>query len=95
MEGMGGALLAFFALAILVIIVLFKTALVVPQQSAYVVVDNQVGAQHCSMLERIRAEGGRIVISGVPPLNDPSCFHCALDDRINRLLGGPLQAENH
>ncbi len=37
MESLGGALLAFFALAILVIIVLFKTAIVVPQQSAYVV----------------------------------------------------------
>lgn len=37
MEPMGGALLTFFALALFVVIVLFKTAIVVPQQSAYVV----------------------------------------------------------
>lgn len=55
--------------------------------NAYVVVDQQLGERHCPILERIRAEGGRIVISGVPPLNDPSCFHCAIDQRIDRLLG--------
>ena len=64
--------------------------LVDAQRNAFVVIDQGVAEQHYSMLERIRSEGGRIVITGVPPLNDPECFHCALDDRINALLGSQL-----
>lgn len=57
-------------------------------ENVYLVVDQQLGERHCPVLERIRAEGGRIVVSGVPPLNDPSCFHCVIDQRIDTLLGG-------
>jgi len=64
--------------------------LVDAQKNAFVVIDQGVAQQHCSMLERVRSEGGRIVITSVPPLHDPECFHCALDDRINALLGSQL-----
>jgi vacuolar-type H+-ATPase subunit F/Vma7 len=60
------------------------------QQNAFVVIDQGVAEQHSSVLERVRSEGGRIVITGVPPLHDPECFHCALDDRISALLGSEL-----
>jgi vacuolar-type H+-ATPase subunit F/Vma7 len=60
------------------------------QRNAFVVIERSVAEQHHSMLERIRSEGGRIVITGVPPLHDPECFHCALDDRISALLGSQL-----
>jgi vacuolar-type H+-ATPase subunit F/Vma7 len=64
-------------------------------QNAYVVVDQEFGKRHCPMLERIRAEGGRIVVSGVPPLHDPNRFHCALDERIETLLGNNPATEKH
>lgn len=60
------------------------------QRNAFIVIDQGVIEQHQSMLTRIRSEGGRIVITGVPPLHDPECFHCALDDRINALLGSQV-----
>jgi hypothetical protein len=64
-------------------------------QNAYVVVDQEFGKRHCPMLERIRAEGGRIVVSGVPPLHDPNRFHCALDERIETLLGNNPDSEKN
>jgi len=64
--------------------------LVDSQQNALVVIDQRVAERHYAMLERVRSEGGRIVITSVPPLHDPECFHCALDDRINALLGSQL-----
>ena len=64
--------------------------LVDAQKNAFVVIDQGVAEKHYSMLERVRSEGGRIVITSVPPLHDPECFHCALDDRIGTLLGSQM-----
>ena len=64
-------------------------------QNAYVVVGQSLGERHCPMLQRIRAEGGQIVVSGVPPLHEPDRFHCAIDARIETLLSNSLAAEKH
>ena len=60
------------------------------QQNAFVVVDRSLVERSSPMLRRIRFEGGRIVVTQIPPLNDPECFRCALDDQIKGLLGGSL-----
>ena len=39
------------------------------------------------MLQQVHNEGGRIVVSEVPSLQDPACFHCELDKEIEKLMG--------
>ncbi|MCP3878497.1 MAG: ATPase, partial [Sulfitobacter sp.] len=35
----------------------------------------------------VRSEGGRILLTQVPPLNQPDAMHSSVDDRIEQLLG--------
>lgn len=58
------------------------------RQNAFMVIEQSAEALQSKMLRQVRQEGGRIVISEVPSLQDPTCFHCELDKQIERLMGG-------
>ncbi|MGB5251330.1 MAG: V-type ATP synthase subunit F [Sedimenticolaceae bacterium] len=54
---------------------------------AFVVIDQALAASESRRLEEVRREGGRILLTQVPPLNQPERMHSAIDDRIQQLLG--------
>ena len=54
---------------------------------AFVVIDQALAASDSRRLEQVRREGGRILLTQVPPLNRPEQMHSAIDDRIQQLLG--------
>lgn len=57
------------------------------KQNAFIILDNRLSECGSPILERVRAEGGRIVITEVPPLNAPQQFHCKIDKQVRTLLG--------
>ncbi|MES9946702.1 MAG: V-type ATP synthase subunit F [Candidatus Thiodiazotropha sp.] len=57
-----------------------ERALLIIEQSM-----NQLGSK---LLDQIRSEGGRIVLSEVPSLHDPEEFHSDLDGQLKKLTGG-------
>jgi vacuolar-type H+-ATPase subunit F/Vma7 len=61
--------------------------------NAFVVLDTRLSASDSKVLQRIRGEGGRIIVTEVPPLNSPDCFHCEIDEQVRILLGGTKQNE--
>lgn len=63
--------------------------LVEHKQNALVILDSKLSASDSKMLKRVRAEGGRIVVTQVPPLNNPSEFHCEVDSEIQAMMGIP------
>lgn len=54
---------------------------------AFVVIDERLGAADSRRLNEVRREGGRILLTQVPPLIHPERMHSAIDDRIQQLLG--------
>ena len=62
--------------------------LVNDKQNALVIIDSRLSESGSLLLNHVRAEGGRIVITEVPPLNDPEGFYCNIDDQVKALLGG-------
>jgi vacuolar-type H+-ATPase subunit F/Vma7 len=61
------------------------------QEKAFVVIGTACPAQQCAAYRRLRNEGGRVVISRVPPLAAPADFQCEVDQRVRVLLGGADQ----
>lgn len=59
--------------------------------NALVILDSRLAGAPSPALQRIRSEGGRIVVTEVPPLNAPDHFQTAIDRHIRRLLGGAAQ----
>lgn len=57
------------------------------RQKAFVVLGRECSAASTPTLKRLRAEGGRVVISRIPPLNNPTCVRSEVDERIAMLLG--------
>ena len=58
------------------------------RQNTFMVIEKTQDLSASQLLREIRQEGGRIVISEVPSLQDPSCFDCELDRQIEKLTGG-------
>lgn len=54
---------------------------------ALVVIDQSLAESDSQRLEWVRREGGRILLTQVPPLNQPEQMHSSVDDRIEQLLG--------
>ena len=63
------------------------TGLLERRENAFLVVEQRDEYAASRMLRQVRSEGGRIVLSEVPSLHDPSCFHCELDKQIEKLMG--------
>ncbi len=62
--------------------------LVNKRQNAFLILDQELAREDMPMLERVRAEGGHIVVCTVPPLNDPEAFSTRIDNRLQMMLGG-------
>jgi vacuolar-type H+-ATPase subunit F/Vma7 len=54
---------------------------------ALVVIDQALAESDSQRLEWVRQEGGRILLTQVPPLNHPDEMRSSVDDRIEQLLG--------
>ena len=57
------------------------------RRNAFILLDTRLADGGSAMLDRVRREGGRIVITEVPPLNDPDGLHSGIDKQVNSLLG--------
>jgi vacuolar-type H+-ATPase subunit F/Vma7 len=56
------------------------------RSNAFLILDSRLSGVGSKLLEQVRNESGRILITLVPPLNDPDGFHCAIDQRVNSML---------
>ena len=63
------------------------TELVQQKSSAFVILNNHLAESGSEVLQRVRAEGGRIIVTAIPPLNEPDNFHREIDDQVQSLLG--------
>ena len=54
---------------------------------AFVVIDQHLAESDSRRLEEIRREGGRILLTQVPPLNHPEQMKSSVDKHIQQLLG--------
>jgi vacuolar-type H+-ATPase subunit F/Vma7 len=61
--------------------------LVNKRQNAFIIIDQRLAEADLPALNRVRAEGGHIVVAVVPPLNRPDSFRLAIDDRLQVMLG--------
>jgi len=59
------------------------------RQTAFVILDQTLYDSQLEILAEVRGEGGRILISQVPPLHDATAMHSPVDKRIAQLLGQP------
>jgi vacuolar-type H+-ATPase subunit F/Vma7 len=57
------------------------------RERAFVVVDDRVMGADCPQLQRVRREGGRIVVIAVPRLNAPAVLSSEVADRLTALFG--------
>lgn len=56
------------------------------RQKAFVILGDRWANSQSAVLRRVRNEGGRIVLTEVPPLHAPNRFHHEIDDRIGRMF---------
>lgn len=54
---------------------------------AFVVLDQALASQDSKRLRQVRSEGGRILLTQIPPLTEPDRMHSEIDDHIQQLLG--------
>jgi vacuolar-type H+-ATPase subunit F/Vma7 len=57
------------------------------RQRALLIIEQPVSRMGSKLLQQIRSEGGRIVLSEVPSLHDPDNFHSELDQQLKKLTG--------
>jgi hypothetical protein len=55
--------------------------------NAFVILDCHLAEKNARILGRVRTEGGRIVITEVPPLNEPDRFDSQIDRQVKSMLG--------
>ncbi|MCU7891568.1 MAG: V-type ATP synthase subunit F [Candidatus Thiodiazotropha sp. (ex Ustalcina ferruginea)] len=58
------------------------------KQRALLIIEQSINQVGSKLLEQIRSEGGRIVLSEVPSLHDPDNFQSDLDGQLRKLTGG-------
>jgi vacuolar-type H+-ATPase subunit F/Vma7 len=61
--------------------------LMVARSHAFVIIDQRLAESDSKHLETVRSEGGRILITQVPPLTRPEAMHSSVDHHIRQLLG--------
>jgi vacuolar-type H+-ATPase subunit F/Vma7 len=64
------------------------TELLQSRATALVLLDQRVAHLGSRMLPRVRKEGGRILVTEVPPLRSPEDYHSEIDNQVTALLGG-------
>ncbi|MES9993896.1 MAG: V-type ATP synthase subunit F [Candidatus Thiodiazotropha sp.] len=58
------------------------------RERALLIIEQSVNRIGSKLLDQIRIEGGRIVLSEVPSLHNPDEFHSDLDGQLKKLTGG-------
>ena len=58
------------------------------KQRALLIIEHSVSQIGSNLLDQIRKEGGRIVLSEIPSLYDPDNFQSDLDAQLKKLTGG-------
>ncbi|MEJ2465694.1 MAG: V-type ATP synthase subunit F [Candidatus Thiodiazotropha sp.] len=58
------------------------------RQRALLIIEQSVNRMGSKLLDQVRNEGGRIVLSEVPSLHDPDNFQGDLDAQLKKLTGG-------
>ncbi|MCG7958430.1 MAG: hypothetical protein JAY69_05110, partial [Candidatus Thiodiazotropha taylori] len=58
------------------------------KQRALLIIEQSVNRLESKLLQQIRNEGGRIVLSEVPSLHDSDNFQSELDETLKQLTGG-------
>lgn len=61
--------------------------LIAQRSAAFVVLDHLLAESDSELLQDVRREGGRILLSQVPPLHQPGVMPSSVDSRIAQLLG--------
>lgn len=61
------------------------------RQKAFIILSQTLAECDSQLLKRVRAEGGRIIVTQVPSLATPDNFRCEIDDRLQLLLGDSEQ----
>jgi len=56
------------------------------RQNAFLVIDRRIAEADLPSIQRVRREGGHIVVTPVPPLNQPDSFHLRIDDRLQSIF---------
>jgi vacuolar-type H+-ATPase subunit F/Vma7 len=58
------------------------------KQRALLIIEHSINRLESKLLQQIRNEGGRIVLTEVPSLHDPENFQSDLDETLKQLTGG-------
>jgi vacuolar-type H+-ATPase subunit F/Vma7 len=58
------------------------------RERALLIIEHSINQMDSKMLEQVRNEGGRIVLSEVPSLHDPNNFQGDLEAQLKKLTGG-------
>lgn len=61
--------------------------LIEARSHAFVVLDHRLAETDNAVVRQVRMEGGRILLTQVPPLNAPDSMHSSIDVHIAQLLG--------
>ncbi|MCP3867916.1 MAG: ATPase [Gammaproteobacteria bacterium] len=64
--------------------------LLTSRTNAFVILDHTLATAHSKLLAQVRNQGGRIVITVVPPLNAPDLFQSQIDQQVNNMLNSEL-----
>lgn len=64
------------------------------RERALVFLEPYLARCNCAALQRIRNEGGRVVITEVPPLHAPGDYHPMVEELVLSVLG-PAALEDH
>jgi vacuolar-type H+-ATPase subunit F/Vma7 len=63
------------------------------QDQALVFVENTLVARGGRYLERVRREGGRVIVSEVPPLDSPESYRPPVEALVARVVGAAALEE--
>jgi vacuolar-type H+-ATPase subunit F/Vma7 len=67
--------------------------LVARDQNALILIEHSLARQAGPWLQRVRNEGGRIIVTEIPSLNAPGAYRPAVDELVRSALG-PSALEN-
>jgi vacuolar-type H+-ATPase subunit F/Vma7 len=68
-------------------------SLLASRTPAFVVIDAALAESGSRYLDQIRHEGGRILLTQVPPLTQPELMHSSIDEHIKQLIGASEEAQ--
>ena len=71
------------------------SGLIQEQEQALVFLESGLAESDSPSLDRVRREGGRIVVTEIPPLHAPADYHPPVEELVLRVLGpGALETRS-